>query len=70
LQFTKCFDAGLMLGFFFDPDDGGDMFSEMSVDLQRTIQRYIPEDNIHHNHRCENLKSHMIIWAASRWIIF
>jgi hypothetical protein len=27
--------------------------SEMSVDFQRTIRRYIPEDN----NRCENLKS-------------
>jgi hypothetical protein len=30
--------------------------SETSVDFQRTTWRYIPEDNILHNHRSENLK--------------
>jgi hypothetical protein len=32
--------------------------SETSVGFQRTTRRYIPEDRTHHNHRCENLKSH------------
>jgi hypothetical protein len=30
--------------------------SEMSVDFQRSAQRYIPEDRTLHNHRRENLK--------------
>jgi hypothetical protein len=30
--------------------------SETSVDFQQSAQRYIPEDNSLHNHRCENLK--------------
>jgi hypothetical protein len=30
------------------------------VDIQRTTQRYIPEDRTLHNHRCENLKSYML----------
>jgi hypothetical protein len=34
--------------------------SEMLVDFQWTTRRYIPEDNILHNHRCENLKSYKI----------
>jgi hypothetical protein len=34
-------------------------FSETSVDMQRTAQRYVPEDSTLHNHRCENLKSYM-----------
>jgi hypothetical protein len=32
--------------------------SEMSVNFQRTTQRYIPEDRTLHNHRCENLNSY------------
>jgi hypothetical protein len=31
----------------------------MLVDFRRTTQRYIPEDRILHNHRCENLKSYV-----------
>jgi hypothetical protein len=30
--------------------------SETSVDFQRTIRRYIPEDGTLHNHRCEKLE--------------
>jgi hypothetical protein len=30
----------------------------MSVDIQRTTRRCIPEDSTLHNHRCENLKSY------------
>jgi hypothetical protein len=33
--------------------------SETSVGFQRTTLRYIPEDSIFHNHRCENLKSYI-----------
>jgi hypothetical protein len=32
-------------------------FSETPVDFQPTARRYIPEDGILHNYRCENLKS-------------
>jgi hypothetical protein len=32
--------------------------SETSVATQLTTRRHIPEDNILHNHRCENLKSY------------
>jgi hypothetical protein len=34
---------------------------EMSVDFQRTTRRYITEDRSLHNHRCENLRSHILI---------
>jgi hypothetical protein len=40
--------------------------SETSVDTQRTTRRYIPEDGTLHNHRCENLKSH-ISFRTSKW---
>jgi hypothetical protein len=33
--------------------------SEMSVDFQRNILRYIPEDRTLHNHSSENLKSNL-----------
>jgi hypothetical protein len=42
--------AGLLLGFFFDSEDGGDM----SVEYQCTTQHYIQEDINLHDHRCEN----------------
>jgi hypothetical protein len=34
--------------------------SEMSVDIERTTRRYIPEDKALHNHRCGHLKSHTV----------
>jgi hypothetical protein len=33
--------------------------SETSVVTQRTTPSHIPEDDILHNHRCENLKSYV-----------
>jgi hypothetical protein len=35
--------------------------SEMLVDFYRTTRRYIPEDSTLHNHRCENLRSSIIL---------
>jgi hypothetical protein len=35
--------------------------SETSVDIQRITRRYIPEDGTLHNHRCENLKSYILV---------
>jgi hypothetical protein len=37
--------------------------SETSVDTQRTPRRNIPEDDTLHNHRCENLKSSLLLFV-------
>jgi hypothetical protein len=48
--------------------------SETSVDFQRTTRRYVAQDIILHNHRCENLKSYIkLYWfgiESSRDIYF
>jgi hypothetical protein len=41
-----------------DPEMEATCSSETSVDFQRTTRRYIPEERILHNSRCENLKSY------------
>jgi hypothetical protein len=43
-----------VLGSLYGPEDGVDMFSEMSADFKRTALRYISEDKTLHNHRWEN----------------
>jgi hypothetical protein len=35
--------------------------SEATTDFQQTTQRYIPEDRTLRNHRCENLRSYIIL---------
>jgi hypothetical protein len=42
--------------------------SETSVDFQRTKRRYIPEDRILHNHRCEKFKSYKVLICLLIWL--
>jgi hypothetical protein len=56
---ATCFNAGFLLGIFFDPEDGGDIFLRNIGWLSMATLRYIPEDSILHNHCCENLKSYI-----------
>jgi hypothetical protein len=56
---ATCFHASFLVGLFFDPEDGGDMFLRNVCYFQRITRRYIPEGIILHNHLCENLKSYI-----------
>jgi hypothetical protein len=51
IPLATCFYAGFFLGFFFHPEDRGDMFLQNVVDFQGITRRYIR----YPNHRCENL---------------
>jgi hypothetical protein len=57
-KLATCLLAGSSWNYFFDPEDGGDMFLRKSAATQQTTRRHIPEDDTFHNHRCENLKSY------------
>jgi hypothetical protein len=48
-RLATCFNAGFLLGLFFDPEDGGDIFlRETSVGFQRATLHYITEDKTLH----------------------
>jgi hypothetical protein len=54
---ATCFHTGFLLGLFHDPEDGATYSYETLTEFQCSIQRYIPEVRILHNHHCENLRS-------------
>jgi hypothetical protein len=54
---------GVLLCLFFDPEFGGNISLEKSVDLQRTTGRHIPEDD----HRCEMLRFYNIYVTSASY---
>jgi hypothetical protein len=54
-----CFHASILLGLFFEPKNGGDMFLRnvgwISYDCKA----------LYHNHSCENLKSYTVAFLTS-----
>jgi hypothetical protein len=60
---ATCFHAGFLLGLFFDPEDGGNIFllnvSSLTTDYMTLHPRTL------HNQYCENLKSDLIYFIHS-----
>lgn len=55
-QYNSVHHAGVLIGLFFDPEVGNDMFLR-NADVHQTTLRYIMEDKTLHNNLLENLKS-------------
>jgi hypothetical protein len=53
--------AGLLLGLFFDPEDGADMFLRNVGWHPKETRRFIPENGGLHKHRLENLNLYVPI---------
>lgn len=50
--------ACLVLGLFIDPEYEATYSPKTSVDVQRTVRRYVPVRKTLHNHRYQNLNSY------------
>jgi hypothetical protein len=57
-QLVTCFHAGSLLGVFFKPEAGGDMFLRNVGWLTLDYTVYIPDNRYLHNHSCQTLKSY------------
>jgi hypothetical protein len=62
---SRCY----LVGFFFDPEDRGDVLLKRRGDFEQTSRRYIPEDRTFHNHRCENLKFYDNLYFLKYYIL-
>jgi hypothetical protein len=58
--YILCFPVGFLLDLFFGREDRGDIFPQNFGWISTDTRRYIPEDAIIRNHRCENLKFYII----------
>jgi hypothetical protein len=50
---ATCFHAGFLLGLFFDPKDGSDMFLQIVCWLSADYMALYPEDNTLQNNDCQ-----------------
>jgi hypothetical protein len=65
---ARCFHAGFLLGLFFHPEDGGNMFFQNVSWLPTDYTACIAEDRTFLNHRCENLKSYSTEPSVNSWL--
>jgi hypothetical protein len=57
-----------LLPLLLDPVDGGDTNPRNVFYFHRSTRRYILEDRILHNHRCENLSFNVMCTRATRFV--
>jgi hypothetical protein len=58
------YNDAVLLGFGFCPEDGDSMALRNVGTTDKSIRGQNPEEQHHHPHRRENLRSHMFIYIA------
>jgi hypothetical protein len=62
--FSILFHSDFLLSLFLNLENGLGIFLRRFVDSQRTARRYLPEDTVCHNQRCETLKSYTRLFSC------
>jgi hypothetical protein len=62
--------AGLLLGSLFSPEDGGDKFIKISMDISLTTHPYTSEGRTIHSHRNEYINCSAGLWGFHILSIF